>query len=164
MATRILILTPDGTPLYGLDGHHGATHAARWVDDVLAQLAAAGVADPLVLELEPEEGGDACRHGIIGCIHAQRLETRRRPDGAREILGLNRIALPEGQGDADAKRAAAATPTRVGARLHLVRGPAEFAAPRRPIRIPRGRMEPLAGAPATPAQARIARRLARRSS
>lgn len=164
MATRILILTPDGTPIFGLDGHHGATHAARWVTDSLALCAANGMPDCVAVELTPEEGGDACRHGIIGSIHALRLETRRTPDGGREIIGLNRIALPDGQGDADAKRAAAATPTRVGARLHLVRGPAEFAAPRRPIRIPRGRMEPLAGAPATPAQARIARRLARRSS
>ncbi len=164
MATRILILTPDGTPLYGLDGHHGATHAARWVDDVLAQLAAAGVADPLVLELEPEEGGDACRHGIIGSIHALRLETRRTPAGGREILGLNRIALPEEQNDAAAKRAAAATPERVRAHLRLVHAPDEYTAPRRPIRIPRGRMEPPAGAPTTPAQARLARRLARSAS
>lgn len=164
MATRILILTPDGAPLFGLDGHHGATHAARWVTDSLALCAANGMPDCVAVELTPEEGGDACRHGIIGSIHALRLETRRTPDGGREIIGLNRIALPEDADEGAAKRAAASTPERVRAHLRLVHAPDEYTAPRRPIRIPRGRMEPPAGAPTTPAQARLARRLARSAS
>lgn len=162
MATRILILTPDGAPLYGLDGHHGAAHAARWVADTQALLREQGSTDTVVLEITPEQGGDACRRDIIGQIGRLRLETRRRPCGAREITALNLLAEP--QTPDDVMRAAIATPQRVPARLHLVHAPPEFADPRRPIRIPRGRMEPDPHTPADLQAARIARKLARRAA
>lgn len=162
MATRILILTPDGTPLFGMDGHHGAAHAARWIADTQALLREQGITDTVAVEITPEQGGDAVRREVIGQIHRLRLETRRRPCGAREITALNLLAEP--QTPDDVMRAAIATPQRVPARLHLVHAPPEFADPRRPIRIPRGRMEPDPYTPADPQAARIARKLARRAA
>lgn len=162
MATRILILTPEGTPLFAMDGHHGAAHAQRWIADTQALLREQGITDTVAVEITPEQGGDAVRREVIGQIHRLRLETRRRPCGAREITALNLLADPQ---DADdLMRAAIATPQRVPARLHLVHAPADYAGPRRPIRIPRGRMEPPPGFPATPQEARLRRRIERRSA
>lgn len=157
MATRILILTPDGTPLYGLDGHHGAAHATRWVADTLEMLAGQGIHDCIALQIHPTQGGDDCRRGIIGQIHRLRLETRQRPDGLREITALNLLA--DAEPDDDIKRVAVSTPERVAATLQIVQAPDSLAGTRRAIRIPRGRMEPVPGTPMDPQAARLHRKL-----
>ena len=169
MATRVLVFAADGTPLHGLDCHHGETMAARWVDSVLAALAAAGV-EAIVVECTPAEGGDAWRHGIVDHIDRLRLETHTRPDGAREVVGLHRF--PRLRPDQDARAAPggnpfltlrehASLPDRVPATLRLVAAPAEIVGERAPIRVRRGRMNPEPGAPATPAEARLRRRAAK---
>lgn len=155
-------MSPSGSPLFSLDGHHGGNHAVRWVDDNLRILSDHGIDDCVVIEMTPIEGGSAFTSTLVQKLHALRLETRCRPCGAREIVGLNCIPQPETA--IDTKRAIAATPERIHARLHLVHAPAQFADQRRPIRIPRGRMEPPTGAPVTPQEARLRRRIERRSA
>lgn len=158
MATRIIFFSQDGAALYGMDGHHGSAHAARWVDDMLVWLESQGVVDPIVCELTPAEGGEACRRDIIGKLHELRLETRKTPTGQREIIGLNRLAvLPEDPGDP--RRMASATPDRIRASIRLVHAPADFAGERQPVRVTRGRLET---PPMTAQEARLQRRLQRK--
>lgn len=157
MATRIIAFSPDGTALTALDGHHGSELAARWAALVVEQLAAQGV-DAMVVEVEPEQGGDAARSDMIGSLHRLRAETRRTPDGRRELLGLLRLS------DApDARAAVAATPERVRCGLRLVCAPGEWLTPLRPVRVARGRLSG-GGTPAAARHARRAERAAQRGS
>lgn len=141
----------------GLDGHHGATHATRWVQETLAMLVEQGIHDCVALEIHPSQGGDDCRRGIIGNLRGLRLETRRLPDGRRECVALNRER--PGIPDDHLKRQAIALPERVHATLRIIHAPADYAGTRRAIRIPRGRMEPVPGTPMDPQAARLHRKL-----
>lgn len=153
MTTRILITDAAGFPLAMLDGQHGAVHAQRWTNDVCAQLAAAGIVDPMVFELTPAEGGDAFRMEVLQQLGRVRPELRKRPDGTRELLGFHR--LPPAQGRA----IAAATPEPVRCSHRLVSAPADVHGARQPIRVPRGRQNPAPGAPRTAQEARQLRRV-----
>lgn len=151
MTTRILITDAAGFPLTMLDGHHGAAHAQRWTDTVCAQLLEQGI-EPMVFELTPSEGGDAFRADVLQQLGRIRPEFRKRPDGARELIGFHRLA------NARTRRAAAATPDPVRCAYRLVQAPADVHGPRQPIRVPRGRQNPATGAPLTAAEARLQRR------
>lgn len=151
MANRIIAFSPDGTPLVALDGHHGSEVAARWSALITQQLEAQGI-EPILIEFEPDQGGDETRIGVVGNLHRLRLETRRCPDGRRELLGLIRLA-----DDADPRAAVAAAPEAVRGGLRLLRAPGQWATPLRPMRLARSR---LAGAP-TAQDARQQRRAAR---
>lgn len=152
MASRIIAFGPTGVALYAIDGHHGSAHGARWAAAVSQQLAGSGI-DPIIVEIEPQQGGDAVRREVIGSVHRVRLELRTRPDGLREVLGLLRIS------DADDPRAAvAATPEPIGCGWRVIQAPADVAAPRQPVRVSRGRH---ADVIVDPAQARIERQRAK---
>lgn len=88
MAQRILIVGPDTRPLFGMDGHHGDDHAAAWIADSLALLAERGIAGCAVLELDTMEGGDGSRD-IMRALDRLTVETRQRPDGRRELVGVH---------------------------------------------------------------------------
>lgn len=164
MATRILILDPDGAAICALDGHHGAEHAARWAASMLDRLAAQGVA-ATVLEIVPEEGGDAIRRGVFGALHRVHAEFHQRPDGKRELVGLVQRAEATREHEPRAK-GLARTPAPEGLRpirggLRLLAAPGDVHGQRHAIRIPRGRMNPAPGQPRTHAEARTARRAGR---
>lgn len=150
MTTRILITDASGFPLAMLDGHHGAAHAERWTADVCAQLRGQGI-EPMVFELTPSEGGDAFRADVLQQLGRLRPEFRKRPDGARELLGFHRLTAAR-------SRAAVATPEPVRCSHRLVLAPTDVHGRRQPIRVPRGRQNPTAGAPRTAAEARLQRR------
>lgn len=133
MTTRILITDDTGFPLAMLDGHHGAQHAQEWTRAMLAHLAQSGIADPMVFELTPSEGGDAFRADVLEQIGRIRPEFRTRPDGQRELLGFHRLAASR------SRASAAATPEPVRCAHRLVSAPANVHGDRQPIRIPRGR-------------------------
>lgn len=152
MTTRILIADASGYPLAMLDGNHGAAHAQRWANDVCAQLAAAGVVDPMVFELTPAEGGDTFRVDVLQQLGRIRPEFRRRPDGTRELIGFHRLQPARG------RAGVAATPEPVLCSHRLVRAPSDVHGPRQAIRVPRGRQNPAAGAPQTAQEARQLRR------
>lgn len=152
MATRVLITDLSGFPLASLDGHHGATHAVRWTADMRARLAADGI-ETMVFELTPSAGGDTYRKEVLERIGQLRFEFHRRPDGKREIVGA--VALPRGNG----KSAAASMPAAPRFTAHIVDAPEDIHGTRRPIRVPRGRMN--GTAPRTPDERRLARRLER---
>lgn len=168
MANRILIIDDAGVPIFGLDGHHGARHAAEWTDTVLAQLAAQGVL-AFAVELHPAAGGDDVRRGVISQLARLRAELRTLPDGRRELIGLHRYpdATPGasrasvGIGNGLAKGQAAATPLAITGALRVVAAPPGIANPRAPIRIPRGRANVPPEQPRTTDQIRHARRAAR---
>lgn len=153
MATRILVFDNTGAPIYALDGHHGTDHAERWLAQVRAQLAGAGV-EPVIVEIEPAEGGETVRREVIGCLHCARIESRRRPDGAREIVSL--LALAD---HADARRAAVAMPRAVRCGLRVLAAPADWIAQRKPLRRVRNRLS--GEASASPEQLRLNRRARR---
>lgn len=158
MTTRIIITDASGFPLAALEGNHGAAHARRWTADVCAQIEARGIRDPVVLEITPVEGGDAWRREVqeqMGCV---RPEFRKRPDGARELLGFHRLPLAARGAQ---RSSAAATPALVRCSWRLVEAPADVHGPRQPIRVPRGRQNPGPGAPLTDAERRHQRRAAR---
>lgn len=158
MTTRILITDAAGFPLAMLDGHHGAQHAQEWTRAMLAQLAQSGIADPMVFELTPTEGGDAFRADVLQQLGRIRPEFRTRPDGRRELLGFHRLAA------ARTRASAAATPERVHCTHRLVSAPADVHGTRAPIRIPRGRQNSAAPLSATERrQLRRAERAAQRS-
>jgi hypothetical protein len=169
MATRILITDGNGWPIYGLDGHHGERHAAQWTAEVLATIKAETGIDGIAVELQPAEGGDAVRRGIIGNLHRLRAELRTLPDGRRELIALNRY--PDGSprdsraeigaGRGLTKSQAAATPEAFRGALRVIAAPADIANPRTPIRIRRGRLNVPADQPRTHAEIRHARRAAR---
>lgn len=147
MTTRILITDAAGFPLAMLDGHHGAQHAQDWTRATLTQL---GIADPMVFELTPTEGGDAFRAYVLQQLGRIRPEFRTRPDGQRELLGFHRLAA------ARTRASAAATTERVHCTHRLVSAPADVHGTRAPIRIPRGRQN--SNAPRTDAERRQLRR------
>lgn len=89
MATRVVIFDAMGRARFGCDSGHGDDHAAAWIDDSLALLAEQGITGCTVVEFDPVEGGDAARD-IIRSLHMLQLETRVRPDGLREVVGLHR--------------------------------------------------------------------------
>lgn len=151
MTTRILITDSAGFPLAMIDGHHGAQHAHDVTQAMLAQLAQDGIADPMVFELTPSEGGDAFRADVLQQLGRLRPEFRKRPDGARELLGFHRLTAAR-------SRAAVATPEPVRCSHRLVLAPTDVHGRRQPIRVPRGRQNPTAGAPRTAAEARLQRR------
>lgn len=169
MATRILIIDPFGDPLYGLDGHHGERHAAQWVAEMIDQVRRERGFDPVVVELHPAEGGDACRRGVICQLSRLRAELIALPDGRREMIALNRY--PEGNprdsraeigaGRGLTKSQAAATPEAFRGAIRIISAPDNIANPRSPIKIRRGRLNVPAGEPRTPAEIRQARRAAR---
>lgn len=150
MTTRILITDAAGFPLAMLDGNHGAAHAERWTADVCAHLRGQGV-DPMVFELMPSEGGDAFRADVLQQLGRLRPEFRKRPDGARELVGFHRLTAAR-------SRAAVATPEPVRCSHRLVLAPTDVHGRRQPIRVPRGRQNPTSGAPRTAAEARLQRR------
>lgn len=84
MATRIIIMSDNGTPLVALDGHHGTAQAAAWLDAMLAQIGSQCIA----VELVPERGGDDVRRGVCGALDRMQLDIHALPDGTREIIGL----------------------------------------------------------------------------
>lgn len=150
MTTRILITDASGFPLAMLDGNHGAAHAERWTADVCTQLRAQGI-EPMVFELTPSEGGDAFRVDVAQQLGRLRPEFRKRPHGARELVGFHRLTAAR-------SRAAVAMPEPVRCSHRLVQAPADVHGQRQPIRVPRGRQNPTAGAPRTAAEARLQRR------
>ena len=140
MATRILICTGNGQAFAAIDGHGGAKQAAEWVRQVSAQLIAQGD-DPIVMELTPEQGGEAVRADLMDQLHLVRCELRTQPGGAREIIGLHRTQSPRA-GDAGLKRAAIALPERVPCSLRVLRAPEGIANARHAMRMPRTRLDP----------------------
>lgn len=155
MASRIIVFGPDGSALYGLDGHHGSAHGARWAEAMAQAMDSIGI-EPIIIEIEPQQGGDAVRREVIGSVHRVRLEMRKRPDGRRELIGLIRLS------DADDQRASvAATPEPIRCGWRVVRAPADVEAPRLGVRVSRGRH---ADVTTDPAQARIDRALNKRRS
>jgi hypothetical protein len=166
MATRILILADDGTALCALDGHHGVAHAGQWAGEMLTRLRAEGI-EATVLEIHPEEGGDAMRRGVFGNLHRLRAEFHERPDGARELVGLNvfaeanqaeQRAAKVGAGAGLRLAQAAAPAVAVRGALRLLAAPATVTGTRHPLRLTRGRMEPDPYEPTTIAEARLQRR------
>lgn len=153
MTTRILITDASGFPLAMLDGHHGAQHAQDWTRATLAQFAQSGIADPMVFELTPSEGGDAFRADVLQQLGRIRPEFRTRPDGRRELLGFHLLAA------ARTRASAAATPEPVRCSHRLVQAPASVHGDRQPIRIPRGRQN--SAAPMSATDRRHLRRAAR---
>lgn len=153
MATRILITDAAGFPLAMLDGHHGAAHAAKWVDDMRGILRSnEGVAETMVFEITPAAGGDDFRQDVLQQLGRLRFETRRRPDGKREIIGA--MLTPT-----NAAERSAAIPVPVGLHIRIVDAPDHLHGERQPIRIPRGRHAAVDRR--TPAEKRQARRLAK---
>lgn len=174
MATRLFIVTDAGEVLDALDGHHGNAHALAWALNTLQRRRAEGFTCD-ALELIPEQGGDIVRRGVVGSIHRLRAQFHRRPDGARELVGL--ALAPElrpdepgvaavGIGRGLGKRQAAAAPLPVRGALRVVVDDS-LPAPASPILAPRARLDrrtrldPPPGAPRTPADRRHARRLQR---
>lgn len=166
MTSRILILDASGVALYGLTSP-SQREAAEWADSVVAGLAAHGI-DAIALELQPTEGGDACRRGVLGQLHRLRAELRQLPAGRREVLGLNLYA----EGDAGAhatlgagrgmpKAQAASTPMPVRGRLRVIAAPAHVTNPRERVMVRRGRANAEPGQPRTIEEHRHARRVAR---
>lgn len=169
MSNRILILDAAGKAITALDGHHGAAHAANFAATMLSRLHALGI-DAVVVEVTPEQGGDAMRRDVIGNLHRLRAEFHRRPDGKRELVGLalfpeatpdERVMAKQGIGAGLGKAQAAATAAPVRGSLRLLAAPGDVHGTRHAIRIPRGRMNPAPGQPRTATEARQARRLAR---
>jgi hypothetical protein len=155
MATRILILDGNGKALYALDGHHGAAHAAAWAQQV--QLAANVRGKRLIIaELQPAEGGDAMRRGIVGQLHRLRADWHTRPDGKRELVGL---VLDGESAPGRVKHTAESMPVR--GHVRLLAAPEDVHGERCGLRIPRGRMNPNPGQARTAAEARQLRRQAR---
>jgi len=122
MATRIIIVDSSGQPIFGCDSHHGDDHAAAWIEDSLALLAEQGITDAAVIEIDPVAGGDEARD-TVRRLHELRLETRQRPDGAHEIVGLHRR---EGETVGATRPAAQA--------LRVLHAPGHIATPRATIR------------------------------
>lgn len=169
MANRILIVDENGTALFGLDGHHGALHAAEWAANMLSLIKAEHGIDCVALEFFPAEGGDATRRGVIGELHRLRAEIRSMPDGRREVLGLH-VYPPAARGTGVAtvgagrgllRTQAAATPAAVRGGLRVIAAPESIANPRAPVRIRRGRDNPPPGQPRTPDDIRTARKAQR---
>jgi len=150
MATRILILNSSGHALCGLDGHHGELHAADWVQMQVARYAAAGE-DVTVVQWHPVAGGEAVLTDCLAQLHRLAMDTHTRPDGRSELLGLALRPEPAARG----------TPHAVGGSWRLLHAPAVIHGQRHPLRIPRSRHNPEAGAPRTSEEARTARRLRR---
>lgn len=165
MTTRILITDATGFPLAMLDGHHGAQHAQEWTRAMLAQLAQSGIADPMVFELTPSEGGDAFRADVLQQLGRIRPEFRTRPDGQREVIGFHRIEPVGRQFVASPQKVAAMAPAASVRCAHrLVQAPANVHGDRQPIRIPRGRQNSTAPLSATDRRhLRRAARAAKRS-
>lgn len=86
---RIVIFDAAGNALCGADIRSGgADLAACWIEDASERLVAQGIAEVVVVEFDPDEGGDYASTRAIEC-HTLKLETRRRPDGIREFVGMH---------------------------------------------------------------------------
>lgn len=169
MATRILILTPEGEALAAIDGHHGELHAAQWADTMVARLRSEQGIDAVAVELVPSIGGDDVRRGVVCAIHRVRGELRALPDGRRELIALNLYPEPRG-GSAAAtvgagrgllKAQAAATPRPILGGIRVVHAPPDVANPRAAVRVRDGRLNPPPGEARTHADLRLARRALR---
>lgn len=152
MATRIIITDLAGFPLAALDGRHGAAHAATWASEQRALLAAEGYAETMLFEVTPTQGGDIYLNEVQRQLGRLRFETRRRPDGKREIIGA--MLTPT-----NAAQRSAAIPVPVGLHIRIVDAPEHLHGDRQPIRIPRGRHAAVDRR--SPADKRQARRLAK---
>lgn len=88
-AHRIVLFDADGNALMGADIRTGgAAMAACWIEDATAHLEAQGITGVVAVEFDPDEGGDYAARRAIEC-HTLKLETRQRPDGAREFVGMH---------------------------------------------------------------------------
>lgn len=97
-AHRIVLFDAAGNALMGADIRSGGPAlAACWIEDATAMLAAQGITEVVAVEFDPDEGGTyAARRGIE--CHTLKLETRQRPDGAREFVGMHHTDNRRGQG------------------------------------------------------------------
>jgi hypothetical protein len=169
MATRLLITDAQGVPMFAIDGHHGARHAAEWASGMMMQLTAAGV-DAMLIELHPAQGADDFRRDTLEQIGRIRVEFHQRPDGLREVVSLARYpkragesVATQGVGRGLLKSAAAATATALVGGFRLVHAPADVHGDRHAVRVPRGRMNPTQEQPRTIGEMRQQRRLDRAS-
>jgi hypothetical protein len=90
MTVRILIVDPDSlAPMFGMNGNHGDDHAAAWAVTMADAVEAQTGVRPLVIDYDPEEGGNVATDDIRA-IHEVRLTAHPRPDGKVEMVGIGR--------------------------------------------------------------------------
>jgi len=127
MYCRLILIDENFQTLRCYDAQHGEAHAAHMLLAELALAEQAGFSNCTVVQWFPIEGGRGVKH-VIGRPDAVAVETRSRPDGQVEIIGVNRFEPDVDQPMSAAVRLRPAR--RVDAGVRVLVGPSQIAGTR----------------------------------